>query len=87
MPSDLTALGLVSRLEYMLDRFEVELAEERRRRADAEARLPGYQARLGEPFAYGAELDDKEAELAALEADLAANDNRDREPPVAEAAE
>ena len=88
VPSDLTPLGLVSRLEYMLERFEVELAEERRRCADAEARLPGYQARIGEAFADAAELDDKEAELAALEADLAANDNRDRnaEPPAGEAA-
>jgi hypothetical protein len=88
VPADMTALGLVSRLEYMLERFEVEMAEERRRRADAEARLPGYQARLGEAFAYAAELDDKEAELAALEADLAANDNRgrDAEPLAAEAA-
>ena len=69
---DLTALGLISRLEYMLDRFEAELAEHRRR--VAEARLPGYRRRLGEGFDLQGELDAKRAELAALEADLAAND-------------
>ena len=71
---DLTAMGLVSRLEYMLDRFEAELAEHRRRLAEAEARLPGYQRRLGEGFDLQGELDAKRAELEALEADLAAND-------------
>jgi hypothetical protein len=70
---DLTALGLVSRLEYMLDRFEADLAEHRRRVAEAEAHLPGYQRRLGEGFALQGELDQKRAELEALEADLAAN--------------
>ena len=43
LSQDLTPLGLISRLEYMLDRFEVELAEQRRRLREAEAapaRLP-----------------------------------------------
>ena len=69
---DLTALGLVSRLEYMLDRFEAELAEHRRR--VAETRLPGYQRRLGEGFDLQDELDQKRCELETLEADLTAND-------------
>ena len=79
LDGDLTPMGLISRLEYALDRFEVELAEERRALAEAEARLPGYERRLGEPFALEAELEAKAAELKALEADLASNDNRDGE--------
>ena len=75
----LTALGLISRLEYMLDRFEADLAKHRRRLAEAEQRLPGYRQRVGEVFAFQAELEAKEAELAALEADLAANDIRGTE--------
>ncbi|MHB0726458.1 DEAD/DEAH box helicase family protein [Roseomonas mucosa] len=79
LDGDLTPMGLISRLEYALDRFEVELAEERRALAEAEARLPGYERRLGEPFALEAELEAKAAELKALEANLASNDNRDGE--------
>ena len=89
LDGDLTPMGLVSRLEYALDRFEVELAEERRALADAEARLPGYERRVGEPFALEAELQAKAAELTALEADLAANENREgdeQEPPAEVAA-
>ena len=57
--------------------------------AEAETRLPGYERRVGEPFAQEAELEAKAAELKALEADLAANDNRDRDEPApaAEAAD
>ena len=70
---DLTAMGLVSRLEYLLDRMEVDLAEHRRRITEAEARVSGFQRRLGEAFAYEGELDAKQAELDAIEADLGAN--------------
>ncbi len=73
---DLTAMGLVSRLEYLLDRMEVDLAEHRRRITEAEARVSGYQRRLGEAFAYEGELDAKQAELDAIEADLGANAGR-----------
>ena len=76
LSDELTALGLISRLEYMLDRFEADLAEHRRRLTEAKQRLPGYRQRVGEAFAFQAEMEAKEAELAALEADLAANDNR-----------
>jgi len=69
---ELTPMGLVSRLEYQLDRFEVDLAEHRRRIDEAEARVSSYQRRLGEAFAFEAELDAKQAELDAIEADLAA---------------
>jgi hypothetical protein len=69
---DITALGFVSRLEYALSRFEVELAEEKRAAADAEARLPGYRQRLDETFPYEVELHAKRQELAEIDADLAA---------------
>ncbi len=73
LEGDLTALGLIARLEYQLDRFEAELADYRRQVAEAEQRLPGYRRRVGEAFNLQEELDAKAAELAALEADLAAN--------------
>ena len=69
---DLTALGLVSRLEYALDRFEVNLAEHRRKVEEAADRIPAYEGRLGQAFAYEAELDGKESELAGIEESLAA---------------
>ena len=71
---DLTALGLIARLEYMVERFEVELTKQRRRITDAEQRLPGYRQRQGQAFALQDELTAKRDELAELEADLAAND-------------
>ena len=67
---DLTELGLVSRLEHALDRFEDGLEESVRRKADAEARLRGYEPRLGGPFALQAELDGKLDRMAALIEDL-----------------
>jgi len=73
LDGDLTALGLVARLEYQLDRFEADLAEHRRKVAEAEGRLPGYQRRLGEGFGLQEELDAKRAELVALEVDLETN--------------
>ena len=67
---DLTDLGLVSRLEHALDRFEDGLEDNVRRKADAEARLGGYEPRLGEPFALQTELDGKLDRMAALIEDL-----------------
>ena len=68
---DVTPLGLVSRLESALNRFEVELAEERRTVAEVSGWLPGFKARLGDAFPHEAELDEKRAEMAELEASLA----------------
>jgi N12 class adenine-specific DNA methylase len=69
---DVTPLGLISRLESALSRFEVELAEERRAIAENSGWLPGFKARLGESFPHQADLDEKRAEMAELEASLAA---------------
>ena len=70
MPGDLTALGLIARLGYALDRFEAELEGAVRRRADASARLADYEPRLGERFPLHAELEDKLARMAELETEL-----------------
>ena len=67
---DLTALGLVARLEYALDRFEDDIEKQVRRRDTAIIRLKGYEARLGEAFPLQGELDDKLARMAELDADL-----------------
>ena len=89
---DLTALGLIARLEYLLDRFEAELEDQTRRRAHAISRLRGYEPRLGETFALQAELDDKRACMTALEADLASTqsvltgDDPDARAPTEQAA-
>jgi N12 class adenine-specific DNA methylase len=72
--SDLTAIGIVSRLEYVLSRFEVEIAEQKRIAAEADERLPGYRQRLGGEFSYADELAAKRAEIEEIDASLAAND-------------
>ena len=69
--SDLTPLGLISRLEHILERFELDLQEQQRLSLDATRRLADYEARLGEAFPLQAELDAKRAELTRIEAELA----------------
>jgi hypothetical protein len=72
---DITPLGLVSRLESALGRFDVELAEERRTAAEVSGWLPGFKARLGDAFPHEAELEEKRAEMAELNSSLAATAN------------
>ena len=72
---DLTALGLIARLEHALDHFEEDLETQVRQRDDAIARLAGYEPRLGETFHLQGELDEKLARLADTEADLANTDS------------
>ena len=80
--ADLTPLGLVSRLEHALNRFEASLSENRQ----AETWLPSLKSRLGVPFALQSELDDKRAELAVINASLAATTADADLDPAAEAA-
>jgi N12 class adenine-specific DNA methylase/adenine-specific DNA methylase len=70
--SDLSPLGLIARLEHILERFEQDLLEQQTRARDAAARLIGYEARFDQAFPLQAELDAKRAQLDTLEADLAA---------------
>jgi hypothetical protein len=69
-----TPVGLIARLEHALDRMETEREEQRRRVADAKARLAGYEPRLGETFPLQCELDAKLVQLAEIEVDLANTD-------------
>ena len=48
------------------------MAEERRTVAEVSGWLPGFKARLGDPFPHQADLEEKRAEMAELEASLAA---------------
>jgi len=82
---DVTPLGLVSRLESALGRFEVELVEERRTVSEVSGWLPGFKARLGDAFPHETELEEKRAEMAELDASLAATAN-DAPTPASNAA-
>jgi len=68
---DLTALGLVSRLEHALEHFDAELTQHRRVLVESHKRVADYTPRIGMPFALQAELEGKAQELALLEASLA----------------
>ncbi|WP_215767255.1 hypothetical protein [Gluconobacter cerinus] len=72
-------VGLVSRIENALLRFEAELADARRQVEEAERKLPGYRARVGLAFPEAALLQEKREAMAALEADLAADTQRREE--------
>jgi len=72
--AETTAIGVIARLEHALDRMDAELEEQRRRVADATARLAGYEPRLGEVFPMQGELDSKRAQLMEIEVDLASTE-------------
>ena len=74
LDGEITAVGLIARLEHALDRMEADRDEHTRRAAGAKTRLAGYDPRLGEAFPLQGELDDKLAQLAAIEADLASTE-------------
>ena len=81
--SDTTPVGIIARLEHVLDRMDAELEEQHRRVIDAQARLAGFEPRLGETFALQGDFDDKLAQLADIEADLAKTDAMiDEQDPV-----
>jgi hypothetical protein len=84
--AETTTAGIVARLEHALDRMDAELEEHRRRVAEAKTRLAGYEPRLGETFPLQGELDDRLAQLAEIEADLASTEgvaNRSAQPKAA----
>jgi hypothetical protein len=69
-----TALGIIARLEHVLDRMDAEIGEQSRRITDAKARLAGFEPRLGEVFPLQGELDVKLIQLAEIEVDLASTE-------------
>jgi hypothetical protein len=71
LDAETAAAGIIARLEHVIDRMDAEREEQRRRGIEAKARLAGYQPRLGETFPLQGELDDRLAQLAGIEADLA----------------
>ena len=71
LPVTVTPLGAIARLEHALSNFEGEQDDYRRRREDASRRLASYRPRIGEAFAFEAELELKREQLVDLEADLA----------------
>ncbi|WGF91059.1 helicase-related protein [Marinivivus vitaminiproducens] len=79
---EITPLGLIARLEHVLGQIETERLTVARHRDEASVRLADYQGRQGQTFPHDAELEHTQAELAALEAELAA----DTGAPQAEAA-
>lgn len=81
LEAGLTPLGLVARLEHRLGRLDLDLPLERRSLAENERRLADYLPRQGQPFALQAELDHKLHTLAALEAELAADEQARRSLP------
>ena len=83
---ELTALGLISRLEHLPTRFEAELKENNATIAQAESWIPSLETRLGVSFAFQDELDDKRAELATINESLAATKAEDEADVSANAA-
>jgi hypothetical protein len=73
LPVTVTPLGAIARLEHALSNFEGEQDNYRRRLEDSRRRLASYQPRIGEAFAFEAELELKRGQLVDLEADLADN--------------
>jgi hypothetical protein len=77
LPDEPTPLGVIARLEGALDRFETDHREQEERLAAARNRLADYEPRIGEAFEFEAELLAKRAEHDRLDADLAAQSNRE----------
>ena len=69
--AETSPLGLVARIEHRIAALDGLLVETRARRNEAERRLPAYEARLSETFAQAGELAERQAEMDALEADMA----------------
>lgn len=67
----ITPLGAISRLEHALSNFEGERDGHRSRLGEAERRLSSYRSRIGEVFAYAAELQRNWEQLVEIEASLA----------------
>ncbi|NLR97284.1 DEAD/DEAH box helicase family protein [Rhizobium sp. P38BS-XIX] len=72
-----TPLSAISRLEHALKGFDDEQREYRRRFEEAERRLVSYRSRDGGAFAFEDDLKEKRLLLRAIEAQLAADLDKD----------
>ena len=79
LPVTVTPLGAISRLEHALDDFDGEQERFRQRLTDARRRLASDRSRDGGAFAFAEELAEKRRQLAAIEADLAADTEKPAE--------
>ena len=70
LEADLTQIGLIARIEHILERLPDQKASFERKAIEAASRLAGFRDRLGQPFALQDELTGKLAQLADLEIDL-----------------
>src|SRR5690606_14852943 len=77
LPVTTTPIGAVARLEHALGDLEGERDGHKRRRDEARRRLASYKSRIGETFAFAADLDHKRRELADIETQLAASAGND----------
>jgi chromosome segregation ATPase len=73
LPITTTPIGAIARLEHALDNFEGEQENYRRRLENARKRLASYRPRVGEAFAFEAELSMKLEQLADVDKALAAD--------------
>ncbi|KKB84654.1 lactate dehydrogenase [Devosia limi DSM 17137] len=77
LPVTTMPIGAVARLEHALGNFEEERDGYARRFDEARRRLASYQSRIGETFAFAADLEHKRRELADIETQLAASAGND----------
>ncbi|HQT86674.1 N-6 DNA methylase [Acidiphilium rubrum] len=75
MPDEMNALGVIARIESVINRLEIQRDRAQEDLINAEHRISEYQSRLGVPFELQAELDAKLAELAAIDKALAATES------------
>ena len=83
LPVTTTPIGAIARLEHALGAIEHELACFQHRLTDARHRLASYRSRDGGEFAFAGDLATKREQLAAIDADLASDPDKDDQAGVA----
>jgi hypothetical protein len=83
LPVTTTPMGAIARLEHALGAIEDELGRFRHRLTDARNRLASYRSRDGGEFAFAEDLGTKREQLAAIDADLASDPDKDDRAGVA----
>jgi len=73
---NVTDIGIIRRLENVIAGFEDDVEEQRSQIARAERKITDFTPKIGLPFEFTVELEEKEAELQALEAEMAAESEK-----------